>query len=66
MCQLINIYNNSLHTTFYRVLKKHIIPNEMDKNKLLEDKLDVIYEPNIISDNEIMFQKFIISKHLEE
>ena len=39
MSKLINIYNNSPHTTFYRILKKAITPNEMDKNKLLEDKL---------------------------
>ena len=36
---LIHIYNNSPHTTFYRIFKKPITPNEMDSDKLLEDKL---------------------------
>ena len=32
-------YNNSPHTTFYRIFKRLITPNQMDRNKLLEDKL---------------------------
>ena len=39
MKQLIDVYNNSPHMTFYRIFKKHITPNEMDSNKLLEDQL---------------------------
>ena len=37
--QLVNVYNRSPHTTFYKIFKRPITPNEMDKDKLLEDKL---------------------------
>ena len=39
MSRLIYVYNNSPHTTFYRIFKRPITPNEMDSDKLLEDKL---------------------------
>ena len=39
MSQLLIAYNNSPHTTFRRIFNKPITPNEMDRNKLLEDKL---------------------------
>ena len=35
MNELITVYNNSPHTTFYRVFKRKITPNEMDKDEFL-------------------------------
>ena len=37
MNYLINEYNNSPHTSFYKIFKKEITPNQMDLNKELED-----------------------------
>ena len=39
MSLIVNEYNNSPHTTFYKIFKKDITPNDMDNNPQLENKL---------------------------
>ena len=39
MTLIINEYNNSPHTTFYKIFKNDITPNDMDNNTQLENKL---------------------------
>ena len=39
MNEIIRYYNNSPHSTFYKIFKEKITPNEMDENPNLEDKL---------------------------